>query len=249
MAQQGPRPDVLPQREGLRSDLARLLPMASPESVQALVQLARFRTVAPGESIYRQGEPVLLTLIQAGYAISQRTTHEGHLLMAEVGGPGLLFGYSAIADTPSSIAIIAMTQCELAHWHGRDLRPIFERDARLGVFAASSLAASLHIMIEKIDGYLHQDARRRVVRVLERYRDLFFTEQPVLNRSHLPGLVGTTSEMTRRVLRQLEHEGTLARVGRTGLVLLRPERLAEAERPRSRDSDHLATLPTRAGAS
>ena len=63
MAQQGPRPDVLPQREGLRSDLARLLPMASPESVQALAHVARFRTVTPGEAIYRQGEPVLLTLI------------------------------------------------------------------------------------------------------------------------------------------------------------------------------------------
>ena len=249
MAQQGPRPEVVAQRKALRDRLTALLPMASSESVQALAQVARFRTVAPGESIYRQGEPVLLTLIQAGYAISQRTTDEGHLIMAEVGGPGLLFGYSAIADTPSSIAIVAMTQCELAQWHGRDLRPIFERDAPLAVFAASSLAASLHIMIDKIDGYLHQDARRRVVRVLERYRDLFFAERPVLNRSHLPGLVGTTREMTRRVLRQLEHEGTLARVGQTGLVLLRPERLAEAERPRSRDSDHLVAQPTRAGAS
>ena len=249
MAQQGQRPEVVAQREAVRSSLAQLIPMASPESLQSLAQVARFRTVAPGDAIYRQGEPVVLTLIQAGHAISQRTTDEGHLVMADVGGPGLLFGYSAIADMPSSIAIIAMTQCDVAQWHGRDLRPIFERDARLAVFAASSLAASLHTMIEKIDGYLHQDARRRVVRVLERYRDLFFAEQPVLNRSHLPGLVGTTREMTRRVLRQLEHEGTLTRVGRTGLVLLRPERLAEAERPQSRHSDHLASEPTRARAS
>jgi hypothetical protein len=31
--------------------------------------------------------------------------------------------------------------------------------------------------------------------------------------------------MTGRVLRQLEREGTIARVGRAGLALLRPERL------------------------
>jgi CRP-like cAMP-binding protein len=249
MAQQGPWQEVVAQREALRSSLAGLLPMASPESLHALALAARFRTVAPGESIYRQGEPVQLTLIQDGLAISQRTTDDGHLLMAEVGGAGMLFGYSAIADTPSGVAIIAMTTCAVVQWQGRDLRPIFERDAHLAVFAASSLAASLHLMIEKIDGFLHQDARRRVVRVLERYRDLIFADQPVLHRGHLPGLVGTTREMTRRVLRQLEREGTLARVGQNGLRLLRPERLAGAERPGSQDTNHVALQPTRARAS
>jgi hypothetical protein len=64
-----------------------------------------------------------------------------------------------------------------------------------------------------------------VVRILDRHRNLFFGESPILNRGHLTGLVGTTREMTGRVLRQLEREGTLARVGRNGLVLLRPEHL------------------------
>ena len=47
----------------------------------------------------------------------------------------------------------------------------------------------------------------------------------MLTRSHLPGLVGTSREMTARVLRQLEREGTVERYGRTGLRLLRPDRL------------------------
>ena len=47
----------------------------------------------------------------------------------------------------------------------------------------------------------------------------------MLTRAHLSGLVGTTQEMTRRVLRQLESEGTIVREGRSGLRLLRPDRL------------------------
>ena len=80
-------------------------------------------------------------------------------------------------------------------------------------------------MTEGIDGLLHQNARRRVIRVLLRHRDLFFGEPAVLTRAELPGLVGTSREMTGRVLRELEREGLIARVGRRGLRLLRPDRL------------------------
>jgi CRP-like cAMP-binding protein len=90
------------------------------------------------------------------------------------------------------------------------------------------MAWSLHETVERIEGFLHQDARLRVMRVLARHRDLFFGDSPVLTRAHLPGLVGTSREMTGHVLRQLEREGTLARVGRAGLKLLQPERLEGA---------------------
>jgi hypothetical protein len=47
--------------------------------------------------------------------------------------------------------------------------------------------------------------------------------------------VGTSREMTGRVIRQLEREGTIARVGRTGLRLLDPQRLdAASDLPSSR---------------
>ena len=76
------------------------------------------------------------------------------------------------------------------------------------------MAFSLHQTVERIEGFLHQDARLRVLRVLAQYRDLFFEEPVVLSRAHLPGLVGTSREMTGSVLRQLEREGTVVRVGR-----------------------------------
>ena len=212
-------------REELRRRLMSKFVTASPDSIEALVRLAKFRSVAPGERVYGQGEPVLLTLILSGNAISQRTTEDGRLFMFAIGTAGLLFGYSAVSGLSSSVEILALTACEVAQWSGRDVRPLFERDPALALTALDSHSASLHLAIEEIERFLHQDARGRVVRILDRYRNLFFGESPILNRGHLTGLVGTTREMTGRVLRQLEREGTVARVGRNGLVLLRPERL------------------------
>ena len=227
MAQSALHHEVFAERSALSGRLASLLPRARPDSLFALAQQARFRTVAPGDAVYAQGDRVTLTFIQSGHAISRRMTADGHPIMRAVGGAGLLFGFSALTETRSSVDIIAVTECEVVYWPGDVLAPIFEGDSGLCLDAIASLAASLHLMIESTEGFLHQDARRRVLRILARYRELFFSEPAILNRSHLPGLVGTTREMTGRVLRQLEKEGTLARVGRAGLELLRPDRLLE----------------------
>jgi len=227
MAHPATHHEVFAERSALCGRLAKLLPRARPDSILALSQKARFRTVAPGEPFYEQDDPVRLTLIQSGHAISRRTTPDGQPMMRGAGGPGALFGFSALTETRSSVDILAVSECEVVQWSGDVLEPIFARDPGLCLDAIDSLAGSLHQMIESTEGFLHQDARRRVLRILARYRELFFCKPAVLNRSHLPGLVGTTREMTGRVLRQLEREGTLARVGRTGLELLRPDRLGE----------------------
>ncbi len=55
----------------------------------------------------------------------------------------------------------------------------------------------------------------------------------------MPSLVGTSREMTGRVLRELERERLIARVGHRGLRLLRPDRLEldAQSRPRSAATD------------
>jgi hypothetical protein len=62
--------------------------------------------------------------------------------------------------------------------------------------------------------------------VLHEHTDLFFASPPVLTRTHLPILVGTSREMTGRVLRVLEARQLVARVGRNRLRLLDPAGLA-----------------------
>jgi CRP-like cAMP-binding protein len=212
----------------LRERLLAVCETCRPETIASMVETARIRAVRAGENIYRQGETVPLTLILEGYGISQRTTADGHQLFSGVAPSGILFGYSGIAEAISSVEIVALTDCLVAQWRGGEIRELVKSDPALSLKAIDSMAGSLHAAMESIEGFLHQDARRRVLRILARHRSLFFGDPPVLTRAHLSGLVGTTQEMTRRVLRQLEQEGTIVREGRSGLRLLRPDRLDAA---------------------
>ena len=218
------------QRVLLQEFVTRSLAGCSPETIAAVLETARVRSVQPGDTIYAQGEPVPLTLILRGYGFARRTTASGQEIVSGVAPAGELFGWSGINDAPSSVELVALTVCEVAQWPGHEIRALVTADSALALIAIDSMAMSLHATIERIEGFLHQDARRRVLRILGRHRELFFSEPPILTRAHLPGLVGTSREMTGRVLRQLESEGTVKRFGRTGLRLLRPDQL-EADEP------------------
>ena len=212
----------------MRAAISRALQGCRPETIEALIESGRVRTLQPGDLIYRQGDPVPFTLILNGYGIANRTTASGQELFSGVALPGVLFGYSAIASIQSTVGIFALTPGEVVQWPGDRVRELAMADAAFGLVAIRSLATSMHELMGQIEGWLHQDARRRVLRILNRYRPLVFGDAPILNRTHLPGLVGTSREMTGRVLRDLEREGTLRREGRNGLQLLQPERLEAA---------------------
>lgn len=212
----------------LRELLDRALPGCQAGTIRRLLETVRIRTVQPNEQIYRQGEPVPLTIILEGYGAARRTTVNGRELVSGVAPAGVLFGWSGLASVPSSVELVALTDCRVGQWPGTEVRTLAFADPGLALAAIDSMAWSLHQTVERIEGFIHQDARLRVVRILAKHRDLFFSEKPVLTRTHLPGLVGTSREMTGQVLRQLEREGTIVRVGRAGLVLLRPDQLDPA---------------------
>ena len=195
-----------------------------------MVETARFDVLPAGATIRPQGERVPVSLILEGYGITQRTTSHGQRLFGGIIPAGVLFGYSGIGQVISSVDVVALTDCVAASWQGSAIRALVQADAALALAAIDSMGVSLQVLVESIEGFLHQDARRRVLRILARHRTLFFCDPPVLTRTHLSGLVGTTQEMTRRVLRQLESEGTIVREGRSGLRLLRPEQLDAAAR-------------------
>lgn len=205
--------------------IERTLPGCSVQTHRLLAETARVVTVRREELIFRQGEPIPLTLMVGCHGAFRRTTVDGQALTVGIAKPGDLFGYSSIASTSTPVDLVALTDGRVALWKGSDIRRLAETDSALALLVIDRMAGFLARLTERLDGLLHQDARRRVIRVLNQHRDLFFGDPPVLSRSHLPGLVGTSREMTGRVLRELEREGSLARVGRTGLRLLRPEML------------------------
>ena len=213
------------QRAELRQSLGRSLETCRAQTIERLIQTVRARSVEPGGHISRQGEAVPITLILEGYGAARRTTSNGKELVNGVFPAGTLFGWSGITSVPSSVGLVALTECRIAQWTGAEIRSLVAQDPGLAMSAIDTMAWSLHAILEGIEGFLHQDARLRVLRILARHRELFFDEPPVLTRAHLPALVGTSREMTGHVLRQLEAEGTVKRVGRAGLKLLRPDQL------------------------
>lgn len=214
-----------PDQFDLRSLIAKALPDINSETTEFLVETARSRAVQPGETIFRQGEPIPLTLMARGHGVFRRTTVDGQQLATGVAHPGDMIGFSAISAKNSPIELVALTESVVCLWKGPKLRRLAASDPGLALEVIDRFAGFVQSMTENIDGFLHQNARRRVIRVLWRHRDLFFVEPAILSRAELPSLVGTSREMTGRVLRELEREGLVERVGRRGLRLLRPEAL------------------------
>ena len=100
-----------PPRPSLRDYLGRALPSARIETIDRMIHTARRRDVHQGEYIYRQGEPVPLTLIVEGYGAARRTTSGGKELVSGVAQSGVLFGWSGLASVPSSVELVALTEC------------------------------------------------------------------------------------------------------------------------------------------
>jgi CRP-like cAMP-binding protein len=212
----------------VRGLIDRALPSATAATRAILAQTGRMMRIAPDGLIFRQGEPPPLTLVVRGFGSFRRTTIDGGLHIIGLCAPGAMFGYSAIGSVHSTVDAVALTRVHAVQWPGREMRPLVSADSGLALDVIDRLATFVNIATERLDGFVYQDTRRRVLRVLIDYAELFFRDPPILSRGHLPSLVGTTREMTGRVLRGLESEDLIARVGRRGLALRSAEGLQHA---------------------
>lgn len=231
------RETLLPgdHRPEIHQLLERALPSAAHGSIERLADAARVARVGPGDLIFRQGESIPVTLVIHGYAAFRRTTRDGRELVLDIARSGCLFG-SAIAGQAATVDLVAITPTLVAQWSGADVRDLVLSDPGMAVGVIDGMGRQVVMISQRLDGFIHQNARGRVLRVLAEYQDLFFGESPVLPRTLLPGLVGTSREMTGRVIRGLEREGIVARIGRHGLRLLSPSGLEEAADPAQRAS-------------
>lgn len=163
--------------------------------------------------------------------------------IVSLAAPGALFGFSSIASVETPADLVALTRVHAVLWPGRAIRPLAACDPGLALDVIDRMALFLLQSNERVDGLVYQDTRRRVLRVLTKYGDLFFGQPAVLSRAHLPSLVGTTREMTGRVIRALEREGLVARVGRRGIALLSADGLQRALDPPAADRDSAEDVP------
>jgi CRP-like cAMP-binding protein len=141
---------------------------------------------------------------------------------------GRLASFLPLAARPTGADALALTPTTAAVWRGEEVRALATVDPGLAVDILDHALATFEEVVGRLDGLFHQDALGRVARVLHLHAPLFFGEPAVLTRADLPTLVGTSREMTGRVLRVLESRQLVARVGRDRLRLLDPAGLAAA---------------------
>jgi CRP-like cAMP-binding protein len=227
---------LVPMATNVRSVWASTLPVVIGEALphsradtqQALARLAAIRAFGTGESIVGQGDESSLAIVLEGHVAVRRTTSDGRQLIVGFITRRGLISVLPLAARPSLAEAIALTPTIAAIWHAEGVRSLAKFDAGLGVDLIDHVLSKFEVAVARLDALLSQNALRRVARVLELYRDLFFSEPPVLKRTHLPALVGTSREMTGRVLRMLEAQRLVARVGRDRLRLLDPAGLSAA---------------------
>ncbi len=109
----GQAPVRLDHRPEFRQLLARALPGAASSSIERMADDARVTRVGPGDVIFRQGEPIPVTLVIHGHAALRRTTSDGRELVLHIAKSGCLFGWG-IAGQAASFDLVAITPTEAA---------------------------------------------------------------------------------------------------------------------------------------
>ncbi len=207
--------------------LSEAFPRTRPETLTALTSVATVRTFRPNQAIVTQDEETALAMALDGLVALRRTTPDGRQLIVRIVDRGRLSTMLPFASLPAGADAVALTETSVAMWSGDEVRALAESDAGLAVELLDQVLLALEEVTARLEGMLYQDALRRVARVLHQHADLFFSEAPVLTRRHLPMLVGTSREMTGRVIRILESNGIVLRVGRY-FRLMDPDGLAAA---------------------
>jgi len=215
-----PGPGPVGGREEFAETLRNAFPTSSGTTQRALLFRAEIRTFRGKQTVVDQGEDTRIGLILDGHIGFRRTTVDGREVMPRIGSRGDMAPFMPIAGRPSTTEGVALTPSCVAFWPAGDVLGLAAGDAGFAVDILQHVMIVFEEVVERMDGLLYQNARRRVARVLDQHSDILFGEEAVVTRAYLPALVGTSREMTGRVLRQLESEGVVQRIGRDRLRLL-----------------------------
>jgi CRP-like cAMP-binding protein len=208
---------------------------ADADSIERLSAVARIDHFQRGESIRDAGEEIPVLLVLDGIVSRRIRTAEGKELVLTLMRSGEIGGLLAITGVgPPDLDFVARTPATVAMWHGEQLRLAALADPKLCldlVDHALRLASSL---ADQLGSLVYEPARRRLARVLTRYSELAFDPiLPTIRRSELPSLIGTSREMTERIMRDFERRGLVRRVGRSGMIRLDPMGLVREAGPRA----------------
>jgi CRP-like cAMP-binding protein len=211
-------PDLTPLIE-------RIAPSSAAATRRALVDRARIRPFVPEEVVLTQGERSSVGLVMDGVVAARRRTPDGRTVVPLILRSGELLGPVVLAGQEALFDFVGLVPGSAALWSSSLVRSLAASDAGLALGLLDRALHRLGELTARLDSLHYQDARKRVARVLIEHRDLCFGERPDIARTELSMFIGTSREMTRRVMSRLVRDGAVRRVGLTGLELRDEDKL------------------------
>ncbi len=210
------QPDVAREVGAPPRDVDVLCRDTSDATVEALCRAATIRPFIRNDLLVAQGEPLPLVIILDGFAAARRTDADGHQFTLVVSQKGEVVGLRSVSHpVPSMFDLIALSDGRAAILAGAAVRSIAEADPKVALRLLDLSTANISQLLQRLDEVRFDDARQRFATVLLAYEPLLTKPEPVISRTDLASLIGTSREMLGCVMRSLEASGVVRRRGRS----------------------------------
>jgi CRP-like cAMP-binding protein len=189
-----------------------LLAAVPVEDVRHVVSIARRRTFARGEVVFRDGDPAeSMHLIVKGRFAVRVTTPLGDTVLLSLQGPGECFGELALLGTESrrSATVAALERCETLSVLRDDFDGLLVRNPGVSRVLLALIADQLRRSNERLVEAHYTDAETRVRRRLRDLAKIYGDGTIRLKQEEIAEIAGTSRATVNRVLREEEKKGTL----------------------------------------
>jgi CRP/FNR family cyclic AMP-dependent transcriptional regulator len=197
-----------------------------PETVRAVLAIARRRTFDRGEVVFHRGDPAnALHLIASGRFAVRITTPLGDTATLAVRGAGDAFGELALVtdEEERSATVQALEPSETRSVLRDDFDRLRREHPSVDAILVAILAGRVRRLSELLTEAYYLPADDRVVRRLADLAALYDGVVP-LPQDALAELAGTSRATVNRVLRGLEERGVVS-LGRSRTVVNEPDKL------------------------
>jgi CRP/FNR family transcriptional regulator, cyclic AMP receptor protein len=207
------------------------LPMAT---IQRLLAAATTRKARRGATIFAKGDPgSQLIAVLSGRINIVVSSPGGREAVLEVVHEGEVFGEIALFDgRPRTAGAIAVTDCELLSIDRRHFLPLVRAQPEIAVKLIEVLCARLRRSSEKYEDVMFLNLRARVAKLLLRLAEGVAGPLPrkvLVTQQEMSQMAGMSRESINKQLRAWA-KAKWVRVERGGVVVLRPEALANIVR-------------------
>lgn len=201
--------------------------------LEALVRVARTRSLASREELFHKGDPgAQFYVVVSGRLKVLTTSLDGDDVVFSIAGPGEVIGEVALlTGLPRTATVTAIEPCELLALDRRDLLTVLRQDPEVAIKLLAVLARRLGRVSEFVEDTLFLNLPIRLAKKLMRFarsdgeevRDGLRIDLK-LSQEEWGDLVGATREAVNKQLRGWALEG-LIRLEKGYVVILRPDEL------------------------